>query len=60
MEAIACIAASGKAAGILSTVDEMTQNTIAAGARFVAVGLDVSMLLRTAKATAHKWRDSVG
>lgn len=57
MQALTRIAASGKAAGILSTQDTMTNAAIAAGARFVAVGLDISMLLATASETAAKWRD---
>lgn len=56
MDAITRITASGKAAGILSTNDEMTSAALSAGARFVAVGIDVSMLLDTAKTTAQKWQ----
>lgn len=57
MEALSRIAASGKAAGILTTIDEMTEAAFEAGARFVAVGVDLSMMLRTATTTATKWRE---
>jgi 4-hydroxy-2-oxoheptanedioate aldolase len=56
LDAIARIRASGKAPGILSTNDKMLQDAMAAGAQFVAVGLDVQMLLQSAKATAAKWQ----
>ena len=49
------ISESGKAAGILTTEDKMTQASLEAGARFVAVGSDVSFLINNAKATAIKW-----
>ena len=58
MDALTRISASGKAAGILSTDDGMTRNAMDAGARFVAVGQDVLMLVQTAQATAAKWRDT--
>lgn len=59
MGALAKIDASGKAAGILSTKDEMTKDAIKAGARFVAVGADVLILSHTAQALAKKWRDTL-
>jgi len=59
MGALTRIDASGKAAGILSTKDEMTNAAIKAGARFVAVGADVLLLSNTAQALAAKWRDTL-
>ncbi|MBB3994308.1 4-hydroxy-2-oxoheptanedioate aldolase [Sulfitobacter undariae] len=56
MDALARIRAAGKAPGILSTQDEMTNNAIAAGAQFVAVGADVLMLGNAARALASKWK----
>ncbi len=44
------IAASGKAGGILATDDGFARRMIAAGCRFVAVGIDVSLLVRGARA----------
>ena len=55
MDALRRISASGKAAGILSTRDDMTEAALAAGARFVAVGIDISMLLESARSTAARW-----
>ncbi len=49
------IAASDKAAGILTTNDEMIQKSLDAGAQFVAVGLDVLMLAGAARSLAAKW-----
>lgn len=59
MGALSKIDAAGKAAGILSTKDEMTHAAIKAGARFVAVGADVLILSHTAQALASKWRDTL-
>lgn len=57
MDAITRIAAAGKAPGILSTIDAMTEPAIAAGAQFVAVGSDVLLLNRAAEDLAARWRD---
>ncbi|MBQ0806056.1 MAG: HpcH/HpaI aldolase/citrate lyase family protein [Sulfitobacter sp.] len=59
MGALTKIDASGKAAGILSTHDEMTHDAIKAGARFVAVGADILILSHTAQALASKWQDTL-
>jgi 4-hydroxy-2-oxoheptanedioate aldolase len=56
MDALARIRAAGKAPGILSTRDEMTNDAIAAGAQFVAVGADVSLLGAGARALATRWQ----
>lgn len=55
MDALRRIAGAGKAPGILSTDDEMTQKALDAGARFVAVGADVLLLSHAAQALASKW-----
>jgi len=57
--AIAKIDASGKAAGILSMKDDMTNAAIKAGARFVAVGADVLILSQTAQSLAAKWKNTL-
>ena len=59
MDTLGRIAASGKAAGILSTRDDMTQASIDAGARFVAVGVDMSLLRNAALATSEKWKSAI-
>jgi 4-hydroxy-2-oxoheptanedioate aldolase len=58
MDALRRIRAAGKAPGILSTRDPMTEDAIAAGAQFVAVGADVLMLSQSAQALATKWKAS--
>ena len=59
MGSIEKIAASGKAAGILSLNDEMTQKSLDAGARFVAVGIDMVTLTTTASALSAKWKSKL-
>lgn len=56
MDALTRIRAAGKAPGILSTHDPMTEAAIAAGAQFVAVGADVLILSHGAQALAAKWK----
>lgn len=56
MDAITRIKAAGKAPGILSTRDGMTNDAIAAGAQFVAVGADVLLLGNAARTLAQKWQ----
>lgn len=60
MDAIARIRAAGKSPGILSTRDPMTNDAIAAGAQFVAVGADVLLLGQAARALAKKWQATKG
>ncbi len=55
MDALRRIKVAGKAPGILSTRDEMTNDALAAGAQFVAVGADVLLLSQNAQALARKW-----
>ena len=54
--ALARIAEAGKAPGILAVTEEATLPYLKAGARFVAVGIDVLMLAQTARATAKRWK----
>ncbi len=54
LDALSRIAAAGKAPGIMSLAD-LTDIYVDAGARFVAVGIDVLMLAQTARATAKRW-----
>lgn len=56
MDALVRIKAAGKAPGILSTRDGMTNDAIDAGALFVAVGADVLLLGQGARALAAKWQ----
>lgn len=50
------ISDSGKAAGILTTDEGMIEKSLEAGARFVAVAMDIALLLNNAKAAAGKWK----
>jgi len=59
MDAIIRIRAAGKAPGILSTDDAMTNPAIAAGAQFVAVGADVLVLGNTARALSARWKSTL-
>ena len=49
-DGIARIRRAGKAAGILSTTQEQADKWLAAGAQFVAVGIDTALLASAAKA----------
>lgn len=57
MDALRRIRAAGKAPGILSTHDPMTEAALEAGAQFVAVGADVLLLTRSAQALSAKWQN---
>ena len=56
MDALRRIRAAGKAPGILSTQDEMTNAAIEAGAQFVAVGADILILGAGARKLSAKWK----
>ncbi|WP_187429340.1 4-hydroxy-2-oxovalerate aldolase [Roseobacter fucihabitans] len=56
MDALQRIDQSGKAAGILTPDDAMIQASLDAGARFVAVAMDIALLLNAAKSAASKWQ----
>lgn len=55
-DAIARIRKAGKAAGILSTTEEQARKWLAAGAQFVAVGVDTILLTAAAKQLAAKYK----
>ncbi|MFK7871181.1 MAG: HpcH/HpaI aldolase/citrate lyase family protein [Roseobacter sp.] len=57
MDTIRKIDAAGMPAGFLALNDEMNAASLEAGARFVAVGVDIAFMLSGAKATAAKWKD---
>ena len=56
LRALKRISDSGKAAGILTTDEGMIRSSLDAGARFIAVAMDVALLLDTAKATVTRWK----
>ncbi|SHL38481.1 4-hydroxy-2-oxoheptanedioate aldolase [Roseovarius litoreus] len=56
-DALTRIAASDKAAGILSLDHDTALSYRDWGAQFLAVGIDVVMLAQTARATMARWRD---
>ncbi|THH36598.1 2-keto-3-deoxy-L-rhamnonate aldolase [Aliishimia ponticola] len=56
IDAIARIAASDKAAGILTTNEEMIEKARDAGAQFIAVGLDVLILAGAVRELAAKYK----
>ncbi|MEM6563602.1 MAG: HpcH/HpaI aldolase/citrate lyase family protein [Pseudomonadota bacterium] len=56
LDALKKISASGKAAGILTTDDDMIAASLEAGARFVAVAMDIALLLQNARHSAAKWK----
>ena len=55
-DGLARIAASDKAAGILAVDDTVAQQYADWGAQFLAVGIDVLMLVKTARETMARWR----
>jgi len=55
-DALGRIAATPKAAGILGLIPDTTAQYRDWGAQFLAVGIDVLMLARTARATASYWK----
>jgi 4-hydroxy-2-oxoheptanedioate aldolase len=54
--AIQKIRAAGKAAGILSTTDEVTQQYLDLGTEFVAVGVDTSILMNGLRSLLSKYK----
>jgi 4-hydroxy-2-oxoheptanedioate aldolase len=55
LDAISRIAASGKAAGMLSTEDGFINDCVQAGARFVGVGIDVLAYVGALRARARQF-----
>ena len=58
MNAVRRIAASGKAAGVLSTEDAFIADCVVAGARFVGVGIDVLAYVGALRARARQFISS--
>jgi 4-hydroxy-2-oxoheptanedioate aldolase len=56
LDALRRISASGKAGGILTTDEGMINASLEAGARFVAVAMDIALLLNTGKEVAARWK----
>ncbi|RFS34491.1 4-hydroxy-2-oxoheptanedioate aldolase [Acinetobacter sp. SWAC5] len=59
IDAIQCIRASGKAAGILSTQHEATEQYLALGTEFVAVGVDTSVLMQSLRTLLQRYKPDV-
>lgn len=59
MDAIRRIDAVGKPAGLISLAEQTLHASLEAGARFVAVGVDIDFLVTPARAAATKWKDLV-
>ena len=57
LDALRAVEATGKAPGIISTEDKVIADYFGAGARFVAVGIDLLMMLKTARSALNKWTD---
>ena len=55
--AIARILAAGKAPGILAVDETLARHYIALGARFVAVGVDATILAKATRALAVRFKD---
>jgi 4-hydroxy-2-oxoheptanedioate aldolase len=55
---LAQILAAGKAPGILAVDEALARRYIAAGARFVAVGVEATMLARAARDLAARFKSS--
>ncbi len=56
LDGIAMVKAAGKAAGILATDPVLAQQYLDAGALFVAVGLDTSLLVKAATDLARRFK----
>ena len=54
--AIARILAAGKAPGILATDEKLARHYISLGARFVAVGVEATLLAQTTRALAQRFK----
>jgi 4-hydroxy-2-oxoheptanedioate aldolase len=60
LDAIARIRKAGKAAGILSSDESLSQSYIEAGCGFVAVGVDATLLARGTERLARKFKPTSG
>jgi 4-hydroxy-2-oxoheptanedioate aldolase len=59
-DAVARILKAGKAPGILSTTEEQARKWLAAGALFVAVGVDTIVLAAAARQLLAKYKAAPG
>ncbi len=59
-DGIATVRAAGKAPGILATNPDLARQYLDAGALFVAVGLDTSLLVNAARALAQRFKPDSG
>lgn len=59
-DGIAAVRAAGKAPGILATDPDLARQYLDAGALFVAVGLDTSLLVNAARALAQRFKSDRG
>jgi 4-hydroxy-2-oxoheptanedioate aldolase len=59
-DGVARILKAGKAPGILATTEEQARKWLAAGARFVAVGVDTVVLTSAAKALLARYKQGAG
>lgn len=57
-EAIARIQRAGKAAGILSADEKLARRYLELGAKFVAVGVDTTLLMRSLQDLANRFRNT--
>ncbi|HSW17251.1 MAG TPA: aldolase/citrate lyase family protein, partial [Ramlibacter sp.] len=58
-QGIRAIAAAGKAPGILCADEVLARHYIEVGARFVAVGVDTSLLVKSASALAGRFKSTL-
>ncbi len=56
-DAIGRIRSAGRAAGILSTDEALTRRYLSLGCKFVAVGLDVNLMMRATQDLARKFKE---
>ncbi|GLU38364.1 4-hydroxy-2-oxoheptanedioate aldolase [Pseudomonas sp. NBRC 100443] len=59
-DAIARIQRAGKAAGILSADEKLARRYLELGAKFVAVGVDTSLLMRSLRALVTRYKSQSG
>lgn len=57
-KAITAILAAGKAPGILCADEALARHYVSIGARFVAVGVDTTLLAQSARALASRFKDA--
>lgn len=58
LDGIAAVSRAGKAAGVLATDEKIARQYLEAGALFVAVGVDTSLLVRAASDLAHRFKNA--